>query len=277
MMTSAYLKAYEVMGREEYRDFALKTIDFLMKNSYRPRGGMYHSNISGKPGIEGLLDDQVKMGAALLDAYEVTGKERYLNWAKDLMGYSFENLWDKEKGGFFDSLSKPDALGVLSAPNKPFEDVPSPAANSVAAMVLDRLYYLTNDEKYRTWAEETLKSFAGSASGVSGVYIATYGLAVDYHINYPLQAVIVGKRESKKTISLWEAALRTYRPRKVVALYDTSNVKLESLPPAVQAIFKSAPGDGSRAYICAGTSCAPPTDKPGRVSKLVKEFGKKAL
>jgi uncharacterized protein YyaL (SSP411 family) len=41
--------------------------------AYDREKGMYHTLVNGEPRIEGLLEDQVFIIAALLDAYEITG------------------------------------------------------------------------------------------------------------------------------------------------------------------------------------------------------------
>ena len=70
MLISALLEAYRVLGLTAVRDRALATLDLLIGKAYDREKGMYHSLVDGAPRIEGLLDDQVFIIAALLDAYE---------------------------------------------------------------------------------------------------------------------------------------------------------------------------------------------------------------
>ena len=73
MLISALLEAYRVLGIAGERDRALATLDLLMAKAYDREKGMYHTLVDGAPRIEGLLEDQVFIIAALLDAYEITG------------------------------------------------------------------------------------------------------------------------------------------------------------------------------------------------------------
>ncbi len=73
MLISALLEAYRVLGLKSERDRALATLDLLMAKAYDREKGMYHTLVDGTPRIEGLLEDQVFIIAALLDAYEITG------------------------------------------------------------------------------------------------------------------------------------------------------------------------------------------------------------
>ena len=56
------------------------------------------------------------------------------------------NLWDANGGGFFDSTPNPDAAGLLAIPHKEILDTPASSGNAVAAQVLNRLYYLTQEK-----------------------------------------------------------------------------------------------------------------------------------
>lgn len=274
MMVSAYLDAYKTLGREELKDFALKSLDFLLSRAYIPRKGVVHAYADGKPTVPGFLQDQVQVAAALTDAFEVSGEPRYLAAARDIMDFTLETFWD-DGGGFLDTRSEQQALGVLDLRSKPFQDGDTPAANPAAAELLSRLFYLTNHRAYQERALETLRVFAGVRQK-RGIHSASYALAVDLALNPPAHAVIIGKRSAGGTRALWTAALRTYRPAKIVAGYDPDEVKIESLPPAVAAAVTIAQHDKTaKAYVCVGPSCSLPTSDPAQVVELVSTFGKK--
>ena len=276
MLISAYLKAYKVLGNEKAKDFAVMTLDLLLRQAYRPGKGMYHAYADGHARLPGLLNDQVQMAHASLDAFEVTGEDRYVTLARDLMDYTIRELWDPNAGGFFDRHHGDATLAALKRPRKDIYDNPTPSGNGVAALVLDRLASLTNNEGYRRKALHTLEAFAGGAKdyGRAG---ATYALAVHYHINQQAQAVIIGARDDQRTLVLWKAALTAYRPGKIVAVYDPSDLQLEGLPPAVAGAVKVFGAQGEpRAYVCAGSTCAPPSADPDEVAALVTGYGLEA-
>ena len=273
MLISAYLEAFQALGDEQAKAFALKTLDLLLRKAYREGKGMYHAYSEGQARLPGLLDDQVQMAKALLDAFGVTGERRYLTISKDLMDYAITQLWDPTEGGFFDRQSQDEALAALERPFKDVEDNPSSSPNGVAALVLDRLAYLTNDGRYEKKALQTLRAFAGSAKG-AGRFAATYALAVHYHLNRSAQVVIIGKKPDPQTQALWTAAIKTYRPGKLVAVYDPSELNVEDLPPAVAGAVKVFGVQGApRAYVCAGSTCAPPTSDLDEVVALTKSYG----
>ncbi len=276
MLISAYLEASHVLRNEEAKAFALKTLDLLRRTAYRERKGMYHAYFEGNARLPGFLSDQVHMANASLDAFGATGDARHLEMAKDLMDYAIKELWDSQDGGFFDRHPEHSALAALERPLKDISDNPTASGNGVAAWVLDRLAYLTNDERYEQKARETLEAFAGTAEryGHAG---AAYGLALHYHVNRSAQAVIIGRKDDPQTLALWKAALATYRPGKLVAVYDPTDLDLEDLPPAVFGAVKVFGVQGApRAYVCAGCTCAPPSADPDEVTALVKTYGTQA-
>jgi len=221
-----------------------------------------------------LRFDQVAVAAALLDAFEVTGEGRYLTAARELMGYTVRTHWDAKAGAFFDVRATATDVGPLAQPMKVFVDNTRPASNSLAAMVLLRLYKLTNEPEYRRMAQETLKAFAGSASKF-GYLAGTYALAVDLYRNPPTQAVIIGRKADPRTLALWRAALGAFRPGKIVAAYDPDEVKPETLPPAVAAALGDAKAAGvQRAYVCVGVVCSLPSSEPGQTVSPVRSFGR---
>jgi uncharacterized protein YyaL (SSP411 family) len=257
MMVSAWLEAYKFLGYATIRDFALKSLDFLLEHSYQEGQGFFHTYQEGEARITGLLEDNVQMARACLEAYEVSGQARYLQTAQALMDYCIREFWDPEGGGFFDLPVHTEEIR-----RKPFENIPTPAANPVASMVLDRLYYITHEARYYEKAQKTLQAFAGSALE-SGYFAASYALALDYHLNPPAYAVIIGKKGDPETVALQEAALATYLPGKIVTVHDPGEEGFLPYPPS--------PEGKPIVYVCIPLkSCAPPTSEVERMQALLK-------
>src|SRR6202043_1015527 len=145
----------------------------------------------GGPALEGTLDDQVFGSLALLDAYELTLHPRYFEAARRTLDFTLELYADKKGGGFFDRPTDAKPLGGLEVRRKPFQDSPTPGANSVAIMALTRMHGYTDDPKYSDFARMTLETFAGVAPQY-GLFAATYGLAAILYSEHPTQVVITG-------------------------------------------------------------------------------------
>ena len=164
MFVSAYLEAARVLGRDDCRAFALKTLERILAEAWDEAKGFRHR--VGGPRLEGSLDDQIFAAAALLDAYEATLDRRYFDIAERAVRLAVERYGDPDGGGFFDRAKDAAPMGGLDVRRKPLQDSPTPGANSVAVIVLDRLYAFTGEKLYRDWAEKTLEAFVRLGTAV---------------------------------------------------------------------------------------------------------------
>jgi len=262
MFASAFLEAARVLAREDCRAFALKTLDRIIAEAWDENAGFRH-RLGGET-IGGLLDDQIFMAAALLDAYESTLDRKYFSVAERAMRIAIEKYGDAQNGGFFDRASDAPPIGGLDVRRKPFQDSPTPGTNSVAAIVLERLYAFTGDALFRDWAERTLEAFAGIAPQY-GIFAATYGLAALLHSRHPLQVVITGAVADKNASALESAANSVYRFGKAVLRVTPEGAATNSLAPALKKTIPHLNADLAQAFVCVGTSCLPPIREPKKL------------
>jgi len=285
MMASALLEAHKVLGTEGARDRALETIDLFLENAWDSERGVAHvlaetPTVAGKPGGRlvasnfDLLDDQVLMASALLDAFEVTGERRYFDRALALGDLVGKRFWDEAEGGFFDmAVDAADRLGSLTVRRKALQDSPTPAGNSVAVALLDRLAYLADRPDFREKAERTLDLFAAKASEY-GLFAATYGLALGNHLRGPVEIVIVGPERDSRRAALWRAAQDAPVAGKQVLAFSAEAVTRGSLPLGLAATLPNLKLDGVPvALVCTGTSCQPPAKTVEELTEALRRAG----
>jgi len=174
---------------------------------------------------------------------------------------------DAEGGGFFDRASDAPPLGGLDVRRKPFQDSPTPGANSVAAIALIRIHGFTEDEDYYNFAKKTLEAFAGVAAQY-GLHAASYGLAATLFANHPIQVVITGPADDANAEALEVAAHSVYRLGKSV-LRLRPGISLSHLTSALKETLPHLPQDKSLAVVCAGQTCLPPTGDPRQLTALL--------
>jgi uncharacterized protein len=269
MFVSAYLEAARVLDREDCRAFALKALDRVLAEAWDQSKGFLHR--VGGPRLEGALDDQVFAIAALLDAYEATLDSRYFEIAGRAMKLTIHRFGDAEGGGFYDRAKDAAPMGGLEVRRKPLQDAPTPGANSVAAMVLDRLYAFTGEKLYREWAEKTLETFVGLVPQY-GLFAATYGLAALLHARHPLQVVVTGATFDSEAAELEGAANEIYRFGKVVLRVTPGNIMSASLAPALRETLPHLNAAVPQALVCVETTCHPPVTDPGKLKALLTEI-----
>jgi uncharacterized protein YyaL (SSP411 family) len=267
LMISACAEAGTLLEREDARAAALRAMDVLISDAYEDEHGFYH-NFHTDTGarLPGFFEDQIYTVQALLDGYTLSGNQGYLQTARHTLELCLTQYWDEERGGFFDMAHTcPVARQTefLDQPRKVIEDMPTPASNAVAALVLDRAWLLTHEERYHAYARRTLEAFAGHAPDY-GPFAATYGLALHYHLQPAATVAIVGKADDERTRALLQAALASYRPGRMVLRFSPDE---EGLP-------YPAGSDGQPvAYVCAGESCSAPTSEAATLVEELQRFG----
>jgi uncharacterized protein YyaL (SSP411 family) len=269
MFASAYFDAWRAFGWDlgaHYWAVASKTVSRMLREAWTEDHGFLH-RIGGQA-LRGSLDDQVFGVMALLDAYEATLDAKCFLAARQTMDVAIEKYGDTERGGFFDRANDAPAMGGLDVKRKPFQDSPTPGANSIAAMALTRLYHYTGVQKYHDWAKKTLEAFAGIAPQF-GMFAATYGLASTLFSNQPIQVVITGAEGDEAAQKLEDAANSVFRFGKAVLRVKTG-VNAEHLPLALRETLPHLPANRANALVCFGNTCLPPTNDPERLKGLLE-------
>jgi uncharacterized protein YyaL (SSP411 family) len=269
MFVSAFLEAshglFTPWIAEQCRSFALKTLDRMLKEVWTESRGFGHR--IGGPALEGSLDDQVFSVLALLDAYETTLDPRYFSAAQKTMDLAIARYGDAEGGGFFDRPSDAAPMGGLDVRRKPFQDSPTPGANSVAAIALIRIHAFTGDDRYRAFAQKTLEAFAGIAPQY-GLFAATYGLAASLFAHHPLQVVVTGHSNDPAAQALEAAAHHVFRLGKSVLRVTPETPQLH-LAGALKETLPHLSAGKPLAVVCSGQTCLPPTSDPARLKELL--------
>jgi len=175
---------------------------------------------------------------------------------------------DAEDGGFFDRSVDAAPMGGLDVRRKPLQDSPTPGANCVAALVLDRLYAYTGNTLYRDCAERTLETFAGIAPQY-GLFAATYGLAALLHARHPLQVVITGRADDPQATRLERAAAGVYRFGKAILRVTPESISNGGLAPTLKETIPHLRAEAAQALVCMDTTCQPPVIDPDKLVALL--------
>ncbi|MYH29644.1 MAG: thioredoxin domain-containing protein [Acidobacteria bacterium] len=171
LMARAFAAASETLRDSSLLEFAVDAMEHVVAGTYERGGGIAH-RAGSRAGVRGLLSDQVRAAAALLDLHALTDREVYLDMAQELMHFAIQHLWDPSGGGgFLDRVHGPEDIGLLREPLQPF------AVNCEAARVLLRLATITADPAFRDRAVATLAAQTAAARA-HGVDAAPYALAV---------------------------------------------------------------------------------------------------
>src|SRR5579862_8423510 len=276
LCVSAYLEAAKVLRLEEAKHFALRSLDRVLAEAWQAEPGLRHVVAYSDPSAEhrmvpGLLDDYAFTAVACLDAYEATADISYFTFAQRIIDKMVDAFFDPVAGGFFDApvAGTEKALGVLGTRRKPFQDSPTPAGNSVAAIALLRLYAFSNQKSYREKAEQTLELPAALA-GKFGIFAATYAIAAVHFSRAHTQVVVIGEDDLAEQFRAIAVAPFAF-PKTVLRLTQSQAV-VQNLPPALAATIPRLPAiqeSKSVAVVCSRFSCQPPAIDPEQFRRTV--------
>jgi hypothetical protein len=275
LCVSAYLNAAAALDLESARHFALRSLDRILAEAYSPNSGLEHvvaysDPASTRRATEGFLDDYAFTSLACLDAYETTADLTYFRKAQQLIDEMIARFYDESAGGFFDRARKPESVGVLSTPRKPFQDSPTPAGNPMAAIALLRIHAYTGDGGYRVKAEQTLGLLAGNAAQY-GIFAATYGIAVTYASQPHSQVVVIGDDETAS--HLYSQAISSAVLGRSVIRLKPSQAVAQNLPPTLAATIPelaSLKSGRTTAVVCSGFTCQPPVNSYQELQRLLE-------
>ncbi|MHC4984111.1 MAG: thioredoxin domain-containing protein [Planctomycetota bacterium] len=263
MMIDAHLTAYERLAESRAQIAALKALDYLLANLRDERGVFAHYR-DGELRSVGGLADQAWMARALIHAYAVTSRPKYLDAVVALADFILAELV-AEDGGLL-SRPRPATSGPAAlAPARRWDDAPSRSAASVAAEVLLDIGYLTGDEKYNEAGSKALASIAGGVSRDWGPFLGGYALGLERLLNGPRTVIIVGSGDLRAA-ELADTARRAYIPGGLVLTGDASVAEQAALLERLGYPAANEPV----AYVCRGNVCLAPAHTPEELQHRIE-------
>jgi uncharacterized protein len=238
LMLAALAEAAAATGRDDWRDAAVATGEFLLGSLRRDDGRWLRSwQADGGARHLAVAADL----AALVDAFtrlaEATGEARWVAEAATTADALLDLFWDPARGGLFTTGTDAERL---VARDKDLMDNATPSANSLAAVALVRLAALTGEARYRHHADQILR-LAGPVAARHPLAFGHLLAAVDLAVHGVDEVVVAGDRSD-----LVGLVQRAYLPGAVLAWGERYDSPLW------------AGRDDGRAYVCRGYTCQLP-------------------
>jgi uncharacterized protein YyaL (SSP411 family) len=213
---------------------------------------------------------------ALLDAYQATGKQAYLDEAGALAKLILTSYRDPGSGLLRNTTAVPkgSALEAIGAGPQVLFDQPTPAPQAVAAVGFYQLASITGNKLYGEYADDLMRVAPKLAIARSAPMLGSIGLALEDREAGETVIAVVGDPRDDRTRILLESARETYRPGKVVLSYDASRTRADALPEAARAMFDATRDRNTPlAFVCAAAACANPVATPDALAGLIRTFG----
>jgi hypothetical protein len=190
---------------------AAKALTFLRTRLYDPLLGLVHGQGGGEDAVHGLLGDAAWTTLAFTEAFLCTGLKAHREFADAMLRFLFQELWERERGGFLDRVPRAGDPPVLLEAHLP------PEANAAALEACWRLQHLKGVANYGRWF----------GWGLAGVWPAAApsrraGLARVSALGASGRAdfEIVGRAGEAGTQAILDALHRLHLPRKIVSFVD---------------------------------------------------------
>ena len=262
LMLSGFAEAYRVLGDPHYLDIARRNAEFILTKLYGD-GRLLRSYKDGQAKFNAYLDDYASFTTALLDLYEATSEQPYLDHAVAVSQVLLDRFWDTDQGGFF--FTSDDHERLISRSKSAF-DGSIPSGNSLAASALLRLFSLTERQDYLDKAEQLLRLFYDAMEQNPFGFSHMLG-ALDFSLQRPKEIVLVGDAQAPETRQILAQINTLYLPNKTVVCLDPQTLADGKGPSALDGKVQI---DGKlTVYVCHNFTCSPPVTDWGALKELL--------
>jgi uncharacterized protein YyaL (SSP411 family) len=251
--TSTALKECDPEACQKYLDAAVAASRFIYRELYDSKSKTLRRVYrEGAGATAGFADDYAFLISGLIDLYEATFDDSYLQWADELQQSQIKHFADGEsetKGGFFGTPAHAPDILIRS---KDAMDNAEPSANGVSATNLIRLSSLLDDGSYAQIATRTAKAFEVEMVQHAGLFTGLMGVVVNSRLGVK-PIVISGAECSSEVQSALRQLRQMIRPNSTVVRLGGDS-KSEWLRQRNE-LLGSVDLNRDMIQVCEGTSC----------------------
>jgi len=152
LMISGYCEAYIALNDKTFFYAAQKALDSILGNLW-VNNQLFRIYKNGKISIHGFAEDYACLTKALIDFYQISFDEKYLQKANELMELSINYFYSDDKKLFY---FKSNTDTALIARKLDLTDDVIPSANSIFGHCLQALSYYFSSDNYENMVNEML-------------------------------------------------------------------------------------------------------------------------
>jgi uncharacterized protein YyaL (SSP411 family) len=266
LMIAALAKGAQVLDEPEYTRAAKRSADFILGTMRDADGKLYHRFRDGEMAVGAFLDDYAFLIWGLVELYETTFEEQYLQEAVDLTDDMIAQFWDDEHGAFYFTSQEAEDILVRK---KEIYDGAVPSGNSVAMLVLLRLGRMIANPELEEKAVLISRTFSNSISNSPAAYTMLL-VALDFALGPANEIVIAGESNADDTRSMIWLLRNEFTPNTVVIFRPTEILKPNILDIVHYAKDLSVIDNKATAYVCQNYHCELPTTDERKMLELLR-------
>ena len=250
MTLAALAEAARVLGRDDYREAAVRSASFLLREMTTSDGRLWRTHKDGTSKINGYLEDYAHVIDGLLELYMTTFETRWFAEAQRLADTVLAHF-RADEGGFYDTSDDHDALVMRP---RSLQDSVMPSGSAQMVYNLLRLTGWTGETRYEDAALGVYRTL-GAALGEYPMAFGMMLIGADLTLRRPVEIALVGDPAQPEIGAMLRVVREPYRPRALVALSPGN-----AGPDAIPALLRGRTlRDGSpAAYVCENFVCAAP-------------------
>jgi len=243
LMNVACSKAFAATGDENYRQMAIKNMQFLEEKLAAENNNWHHTYKNGHAKIPAFLDDYAYLIQAYIHLQEITGNSDYLIGAKKITEFVLNNFTEEDSGYFF--YTHQDQKDIIIR-KKEVYDGATPSGNAVMVFNLLYLSVVFDRPDWKHHSQKIIQSLGNAIIKYPtsfGAWISVLQLMV-YGIN---EIVIAGNDAFENIFPI----LHQYIPNKIFQSTQTE----QTLFPLLKGKFNSKK---SGFFLCMNYVCNEP-------------------
>lgn len=200
LMAKGFIDAYKAFGDEDFFNSARRNLDFLIEKLCTSEHSLFRNYKNGKATIFGFLDDYAFLISALIEFYQVSFEEGYLQKALNLAQYVQAHFFDEETGMF---LYTDGQHSDLIARKMEVTDNVIPSSNSEMARNLFLLSQYFENKIFEEQSVQLIKNvFDDMKKNLN--YYSNWARALLFHLFAPNEVAIVGERWKEKSAHFYQ-------------------------------------------------------------------------
>ncbi|WP_373893438.1 thioredoxin domain-containing protein [Virgibacillus sp. CBA3643] len=263
MMIAALARAGSVFDNRDYVQLAGEAIAFIEEKLYVNDRLMARFR-DGETKYKAYIDDYAFLLWGYIELYDATFRADYLQKAKKLAEAMIDLFWDEKNGGFY--FSGEDSEKLISR-DKEIYDGAIPSGNSVAAVMLTRLGFLTGENTYLDKTDEMYYSFFDEISRIpsaSPYFVQSLQLTE----NPTKEVIILGSAEDLERKRLVDQLQKAFLPN-VTILVGEKPERFSKIAPFA-AEYKQL-DNKTTIYVCENFACQQPTTDADEALRMILE------
>jgi uncharacterized protein YyaL (SSP411 family) len=261
---SAMAKGYQVLGEIKYLDGAISSAKFIKKNLFR-EGKLLKRFRDNEAKHQATLDDYSYLIEALINLYQSTFEQEWLDWAVELQKTQDNLFWDNKAGGYF--YSPPGDASIIIRQKELFDNA-TPSSQGVAILNLAKLYHFTFDKNFKDRTNQILSGISQFVNSHPAAFASSL-MALDFLEGNPKEIVIVGPLDSKEAIAVLNFVRGKFNPNAVVIAGE--GLAIEDVTGLAPLRGKVMLNGKTTFYICEEGSCKKPTPDAKEAMELIGE------